>query len=54
MDLGFDPENLLTFQVPLARELARSEEGRLDFGRRLVERLESLPGPLSRGGQPMC
>jgi putative ABC transport system permease protein len=44
VDLGFDPAGLLTFQVPLSYELSRSEQGRLDFGRRLVERLGTLPG----------
>jgi putative ABC transport system permease protein len=41
---GFDPENVLTFSVPLPLFKYRTPEGRAEFYERLHQRIEGLPG----------
>jgi putative ABC transport system permease protein len=47
VDLGFDPNNVLTMQLRLAGSKYGKVEARRDFYRRLIERLESEPGVLA-------
>ena len=46
---GVDPHNVLTFRVTLPREKYSKPEQQLNFYKRLVERLLSLPGVESAG-----
>ena len=49
VDLGFDPHNVLTFQLRLhGKEYAEAEKTR-DYFRRLIERLEAQPGVTAAG-----
>ncbi|MCI0661063.1 MAG: ABC transporter permease [Acidobacteria bacterium] len=44
VDLGFNPENLLTARLNLPRARYQSLEQRATFYQRLIERIETLPG----------
>jgi putative ABC transport system permease protein len=44
VDPGFDPNGVLTFGVSLPDAAYGESTARADFGRRLIERLEALPG----------
>jgi putative ABC transport system permease protein len=46
---GFDPNNVLTFQVPLSRAKYRESAQFTGFYERLLERLRSLPGVEAAG-----
>ena len=50
VDPGFDPENVLTFAVPLPLFKYRDPDGRADFYERLHRRIEGLPAVQSVGG----
>jgi len=44
LELGFDPNNILTFQVTLGGSRYKTSEQTLEFQRRALERIKSLPG----------
>jgi putative ABC transport system permease protein len=44
VDLGFQPDHVLTLQLTLPRLKFPDEPGRLAFFRRIVEKVETLPG----------
>lgn len=43
-DLGFDPDNVLTAMLDVPRSRYRETPDQVDFYRRLLERVEALPG----------
>ena len=44
MDQGYQPDRILAFDLNLSEQRYKSEIAQADFNRRLVERLEAIPG----------
>ena len=49
VNLGFDPHNVLTFQLSLQGEKYRDRDARGNFFQQLLDRLEEQPGVVSAG-----
>jgi putative ABC transport system permease protein len=49
VDLGFDPHNVLTFQLSLQGEKYRDRAARREFFKQLLARLEEQPGVVAAG-----
>ena len=49
VDPGFNPQSLLTFRIPLSTQKYDSDAKRVDYFRRLVGELQTLPGVVSAG-----
>jgi putative ABC transport system permease protein len=50
IDLGFDPQNVLTAQLQIPATDYADAQAVVDFYRQLTERLETLPGVIAAGG----
>jgi putative ABC transport system permease protein len=49
VDMGFNPANLMTMNLQLSRARYQGRQG-AEFYRKVIERVESLPGVVSAGG----